>query len=142
MEMAYRHRLRPMLHWRFEQVPQRLELPKEIVEDLATDFANATRYGLLVQRELLRAHRILEAAAIPHMFLKGAFLAFFCYPNPALRPLRDLDILVPETMAVQALEILRDAGYLWSKRFRKVTGADPTGRIGAKGAAHEKQPTA
>jgi len=119
MEMAYHHRLHPMLHWRFKQVSQRLELPKEIVEDLVTDFANATWYGLLVQRELLRAHRILEAVAIPHIFLKGAFLAFFCYPNPALKPLRDLDILMPEAMAVQALEILRDAGYLWSKRFRK-----------------------
>jgi len=45
MEIAYQHRLRPMLHWRFEQVSQRSELPKEIVEDLATDFANAIRYG-------------------------------------------------------------------------------------------------
>ncbi|MCB2264136.1 MAG: nucleotidyltransferase family protein [Candidatus Thiosymbion ectosymbiont of Robbea hypermnestra] len=121
MEMAYRHRLHPMLHWRFEQAPQRSELPKEIVEDLATNFANATRYGLLVQRELLLVHRRLEAAKIPHIFLKGAFLAFFCYPNPALRPLRDLDILVPKTMAVQAFEILHDAGYLWSEQSRKPT---------------------
>jgi len=44
------------------------------------------------------------------MALKGAYLAFHAYPHPALRPLRDLDILVPRDQTLRAYQVLLDGG--------------------------------
>ena len=55
-------------------------------------------------------HRRLTAAGIAHVAMKGAYLAYHAFPEPGLRPLRDLDILVPADRAVEAYELLRASG--------------------------------
>ncbi len=56
---------------------------------------------------------------VPYMALKGAFLSFHAYPNPALRPMRDIDILVPEPVALQTFETLLANRYA---RFDDIQG--------------------
>ncbi len=43
--------------------------------------------------------------------LKGAWLAWTAYPEPGMRPLRDLDILVPQDRALEARTRLLALGY-------------------------------
>ena len=52
------------------------------------------------------------------MYLKGAFLAFHTYPDPALRPLRDLDILVSRNDALRSCETLLRAGFVRDPRHQ------------------------
>ncbi|NCC36738.1 MAG: hypothetical protein EOM24_32705, partial [Chloroflexia bacterium] len=66
----------------------------------------------VLRRELVLIHRLLMGAGIPCLALKGAFLDFDAYPQLGLRPLRDLDILVPASDALRAYEILLAAGLV------------------------------
>jgi hypothetical protein len=75
---------------------------------------------MMIQRELLRVHGILEAAGIPHVALKGAHLAYCVYPHPALRPVRDLDILVRPEQARDAQAALIAGGLSTIERFEKI----------------------
>ena len=110
LRMVSQHRLGPLLHWRLTRERSNLSVPEAVKAGLAASFKRATLHILAMQRELLLTHRILKKARIPHIALKGAFLAFNAYPNPALRPLRDLDILVPKDSVLHAYQVLQDGG--------------------------------
>jgi hypothetical protein len=69
--------------------------------------ANQVRAQVLV--EILMA---FQAAGITAVVLKGAALAHLLYPQPGLRPMRDLDVLVKKAKARQAQALLADLGFL------------------------------
>ena len=112
MIMVRQHRLGPMLHWRLTKDRRELPIPEAVSAKLAANFKKSAIRALVMQREMLLTHRILDSAAIPYVGLKGAYLAFHAYPHPALRPLRDLDILVPKEMALQAYRVLLEGGLV------------------------------
>jgi hypothetical protein len=49
---------------------------------------------------------------IPVMVLKGAYLGTFVYKNPALRPMCDLDLLVPDEQFEPARRLLERLGFM------------------------------
>ncbi len=53
----------------------------------------------------------LETAKIPTMLLKGAALVCRYYKKPGLRPMDDLDILVPTHRALDAVSVLKRLGW-------------------------------
>ena len=58
----------------------------------------------------LQVSRCLDRSGIEVIGLKGADLAWNLYPEPWLRPQRDLDLLVPETRLAEALQRLEEMG--------------------------------
>jgi len=68
--------------------------------------ANAVKMAALA--EILAA---FEAAGIEALALKGAALAALIYPEPGLRPMRDLDVLVPPAQARHAQTVLGQLGF-------------------------------
>jgi hypothetical protein len=58
-----------------------------------------------------RAVEALERAGIPTLLLKGAGLALTVYPSLGLRPMADVDVLVPERLAAPARRVLVEAGW-------------------------------
>jgi Uncharacterised nucleotidyltransferase len=105
--MARQHRLMPLLHHQ-----KIADVPSETAILWATAYRTAALRALSAQRGLIRAHHILAAAGIPYAALKGAWLAWHAYPHPALRPMRDLDLLVPAERALDAFEALTKAGFV------------------------------
>jgi hypothetical protein len=67
----------------------------------------------------------IAAAGIPLLLLKGIPLAHRFYPNPGLRPMRDVDFLVPDSRFLEALALIDPA------RRRSITVRDwpASGRI-------------
>ena len=53
-----------------------------------------------------------QSAGIPLILLKGAATAYIAYPNPALRPMRDLDILVRPTDLPALYAVLDRMGFI------------------------------
>lgn len=54
---------------------------------------------------------MIQKAGIPVVLLKGVPLVLRYYGNPGLRPMRDLDVLVPEQRAWEAKQLLEAAGW-------------------------------
>ena len=108
--MIRQHRLGPLLHWQLNRCKAQLPIPKVVKEELARRFKASALRSLTLQRELLLVHRILDKAGFPHVALKGAYLALHAYPQAALRPMRDLDILVARDKGLDAYQALLDGG--------------------------------
>jgi hypothetical protein len=118
LSMVRQHRLGPLLHWRLAREKAEVPVPEDVREALAASFKRATWRALVLQRELLMIGRALGDAGIPWVALKGAYLAFAVYPHPALRPLRDLDVLVAKDRALSAYQALIDSGYRRPREYR------------------------
>jgi hypothetical protein len=63
-------------------------------------------------RELKTLTRLFADAGIPVVALKGICFALTIYPEPALRPMVDLDLLVPASDLPKAVWIAKEAGYV------------------------------
>jgi DNA polymerase III psi subunit len=107
--MAQRHRLGPLLYWRLGDDPLAKGVPEPFAEALAANFEKHARRAVELQAEVSRIQRIMRENEIPAVFLRGAFLAFHCYRQPGLRPLRELDVLVPAEQVAEAAQALRNS---------------------------------
>jgi len=118
--IAEQHRLQPLLHSRNRDGAH---VPPAILARWA-DARRAWAAVALVQRaELQRTVRLLEDAGLHPVALKGAWLAWHVYPEPGLRPLRDLDLLLPAHEAIAAHDLLGAHGYR-SEEARELSLAD------------------
>jgi hypothetical protein len=107
--MARHHRLGPLLHRRLGNDAVAAGVPQPFVDSVAASFDKHSRRATELQAEVSRIQRIMREHEIPTVFLRGAFLAFHVYRQPGLRPMRVLDVLVPEAQAAEAAEALRSS---------------------------------
>lgn len=105
------HRLEPVLYHRLARGTAGKDIPQGILDRLRAAHRKHTLRNLAIYRELATVTRILDGAKIPSIALKGAFLARFSYPEPGLRPMRDLDLLLRPEEAVKAFDLLKAHGY-------------------------------
>jgi hypothetical protein len=108
---AKQHRLEPALHNFVLSRNDTDAIPAALRRQWSEVFRTATLRSLRNQERLIRINAILSAASIPYAALKGSWLAYHAYPHPALRPMRDLDILVPAGRALETFEALLAAGF-------------------------------
>lgn len=104
-----RQRVAPMIHWALKEKSS-LRLPDDVSEWLSAEYLRYTIIALETQRSLLFVDEALRAASIPYVALKGAYLAHHAYPAPGLRPVRDIDVIVPKGRALDAFQLLQAAG--------------------------------
>lgn len=108
--MAAQHRLRPWLHHRLRSGGIDLAVPSDIAATWRDAYRDAAIGALTAQAALVRLARAFAEAGVAMVALKGARLAFFDYAEAALRPMRDVDILVDPTDLPAAVEALALAG--------------------------------
>ncbi len=97
-EIARQHRILPLIHARLRDEGAQWPVPPSL-RDAA---ANAYR----TQRGLVQAVQTLADSGIAAVALKGAYLAFHAYADAGLRPLRDIDLLVPQDRAIEGWQLL------------------------------------
>ncbi len=107
---AAEHRFAPYLHYSLSQAGLIDSLPAELATFLKSRYRNASLKTLSMQRDMVLVSRLLDGAGIEHLFMKGPYLAQFAYPELGLRPMRDIDLLVPSGQAIAAFETLQDGG--------------------------------
>jgi hypothetical protein len=87
-----------------------------IDDPLAPRLAEIRRASALQNRVLIDGGgpllRALAGAGLPSLVLKGGALALARYEDIALRPMRDLDVVVPTASAASAVDVLRAAGWV------------------------------
>lgn len=107
-QQARLHRLGPLL---YDALRAEECLPPDLEAEWREEYlATALRNALLLHEARAVTAR-LTAVGLPVILLKGAALAQTVYPNIALRPMVDLDLLVRPEMAPAALRHLAAMGY-------------------------------
>lgn len=111
------HRLAPYLDYALSSAGLGDLPPEALRVRLVQQRRGATLRALIMQRDMVRLHRLLADAGIAHLFLKGAYLAQFAYPAAGLRPLRDLDVLVADDRAIDTFDTLLAGGFTRHPKF-------------------------
>ena len=118
VELAIEHRVAPILH---QCLSNSVQCPAEVRERLTAYTRETALQSLAQAKGLVRAVTSLAGAGFDSIALKGASLAFRDYPQPQLRPLRDVDLLLPADQVEAAQEaLLRSGGYRlapWAGRY-------------------------
>lgn len=107
---ADQHGLAPMLWWQIKQQGRDPAADPALAPLIGTAHHTAMS-AVLFDRALRQIERALREAGIATLWIKGAALASTVYPAPELRPMGDLDVLVPYEQREHALEIVQRSGY-------------------------------
>jgi hypothetical protein len=108
---AQREGMGPLLYWRLSKSGKLASLPEEVRGALRTMYAHTWARNQKILEELGTIARLFHEKDIPVVVLKGACFALTIYPDIGLRPMADLDILVPGSKLVEAVEIAGSLGY-------------------------------
>ena len=92
-------------------------IPDEVRLILREKYLECLAINLCINNQLQRILTEMEKAEIPVILLKGAHLAEFVYKNIGLRPMSDLDLMVPRECLMQSLELAQKLGYQLSQPF-------------------------
>jgi hypothetical protein len=106
--------LYPYVAFRLEPYLSFLESPPEW-ERLFKARRLTAVHNLLLRNELGKTLQALRQSGIPALALKGIVLAYTAYPDLSLRPMSDVDLLVPPGKREEAMLILRTLGYEYPK---------------------------
>ncbi len=106
--------LAPLLHWRLTQWNLQLE-PRAMAKLAATrEFARIQHKA--IQTQLDQVLTALQAQAVTPILLKGNYLAACVYPEPSLRQMNDIDLLVTPQDLARTEAALLGLGYLASHK--------------------------
>jgi hypothetical protein len=106
---AEAHGLVPLLYGHLQAAG--IAIPPAIKQELLGYYmqhAHATSVRTQVLTDILTC---FQAEGIDALVLKGAALAHLVYPQPVLRPMRDIDILVRAEEVYRAYELLPQIGF-------------------------------
>jgi len=105
-QKAWDKRVGPLVHRALERADWLGRLPGILASDFQAMVQWHSFTALRQVAGLARALAILDDQGIRPIALKGFALAYRAYPRPVLRPLRDVDLLVPEEQAETAQALL------------------------------------
>jgi len=114
------HWILPLLYWRVGSLPPEVRPPESITDHMRMSFLESRVRILRSERQLGEILDAFQGEGVRALVLRGPALAWSVYPNPALRPGSDLDLLVLPEQIIQARAILEHLGYkCLSKRFEE-----------------------
>jgi Uncharacterised nucleotidyltransferase len=107
---ATRHRLLPLAYWTFNR--HQIETPRQVKQIMAAAYLRQKSLAQAQTAAMLETVRALSEHGIEALVLKGGALAHLVYPEPGLRPMEDIDILVAPDSTAPAREVLLSLGYV------------------------------
>ncbi len=104
-------RIGPLVDRALKLAGTSLEVPAEARDTISRAFKWHSFYALQQTTGLVRLATVLERQGWSPVFLKGVSLALRDYPEPGLRPMRDVDLLLPPEEAARAQDFLLSQEY-------------------------------
>jgi len=108
---AHREGVGPLLYWKLSGSGKFSSLPADTRDFLRLIYAGTSIKNQLIFKELEILSRLFQEAGIAVVALKGVCLALTVYPDIGLRPMGDLDLLLPKEKLAEAVEIVKSLGY-------------------------------
>jgi len=101
----------PFVYRKVGSLPRECRPPGSISDEIRQAFLVSVVRSLHMERQLQEIIEAFRKRDIRVLVLRGPALAFSLYPDPAMRPSGDLDLLVLPEQVVQARDILESLGY-------------------------------
>ena len=111
LALASWHRLTPLLWRHLRRSGNELPLPESAREELRDVYRTTITRNVMFGAELDRVLQALAGAGIDAMLLKGSALIRSVYADVGLRPMNDIDVLVPSASVREAHRIVENMGY-------------------------------
>ena len=111
LEQAARFQLVPLLFQRLVRERPGAWLPPQVEHELRNGYYRTLALNAQNYATIAPALTALHQEQIGVLLLKGVYLAEFVYQDIGLRPMGDLDLLVPRADLQRALTILGQAGF-------------------------------
>lgn len=105
-EKAWYKRVAPLLHRSMERAGALASPPPDVAVDIDKAVKWHSFYAMRQAVAISRLLKVLGDEGLQPVALKGLVLAYRDYPAAALRPLRDVDLLLSESDALRAQAIL------------------------------------
>lgn len=120
----------PLLYSRFKASGWPSSAPQSIRSVLTAAYYRSSANYSLLHGELKKILKTLVGAGVSVLVLKGMSLAGRLYSDPALRPMTDLDLLVPRGQVQVAVRLIQGCGYRVQKTtYHTVLWGGPGGKI-------------
>jgi Uncharacterised nucleotidyltransferase len=101
----------PLVHWNLRRLDLLHHLPPEARRRLEAGAQSVWARGAVLAARWGEATSVLRQAGVEALTLKGIALAHTIYPEPGLRPMADIDLLVRPADRLRAIEALGRLGY-------------------------------
>jgi hypothetical protein len=105
------YNLTPLVYHHLSQLENRRCIPAPTMDKFKAAYRDNTVMNLFFQAELRKVVEALDGRGVPVILLKGLALSEIVYEKSALRPMTDLDLLVPEELVACAQETVHQLGY-------------------------------
>ncbi len=102
----------PLLYWNLSKTGKLAQIPDFAGNALRESYAATWMNNQQILQELGTISKVFHEAGIPIVLLKGVCFALTIYPDIGLRPMGDLDILVPKTKLAQGVQLAQKLGYV------------------------------
>lgn len=112
LHTADREGVSPLLYWKLSKSAEFASLPQDVGDVLRLAYARTWAHNQTIIKELGAIAQVFHASEIPVVVLKGACFALTIYPDVGLRPMRDLDTLVPASKLSAAVQLASSLGYM------------------------------
>jgi hypothetical protein len=111
IQLSARHGVAASLYQRLKTLGPDTNIPPSVMQSLRKIHRRNGLRNIRLYDELSKVLGILQTDGIPAIALKGAHLAEVVYGNIALRPMRDVDLLVRKADLSRVEEKLLEMGY-------------------------------
>lgn len=111
LESARWHGVAPLAFNNLKNIPERHQIPDEIIESLKSDYRKNLVRNTIIFAELDRVLAAFEKHSIQVIPIKGAAFARKIYGDIGLRPMSDIDILVKRADVYHAEKVVHALGY-------------------------------
>jgi len=112
MAVAVRQGIVTLVFYHLNSLRPYPPIPPRVLLKLEQIYRAAQLLGMRQRYEYARLVDALRLAGITTILLKGLALREVIYPDPALRPSGDIDLLVPPDTVEQTEQILQGLGYI------------------------------
>ena len=111
------HWVLPLLYWYAGRLPEEFQPPKPILESMRTAFQWSRARCFHMENQLGEITAAFKDEGVRVLVLKGPAYGRTVYPDPALRPASDLDLLVRPEEMLRSRAILEGLGYKCEARL-------------------------
>jgi hypothetical protein len=111
LSIARADRVAPLVYYHSAHGGLLSSAPASVAASLRDDYCQTLVQNRRLRTVLATLLDELGTEGVPLLTLKGLALAYRYYGEPALRPMVDIDLLVPRRNVAQATRVLRRMGY-------------------------------